>query len=301
MPQQQSLSTVPHHLQLAQGRPGLRLADVKGVKHPGPLKLARWQGRLVDAHTPERSDFHTISFHVSGASVQRLDAANDLLTPGRAFIQPAHDAGRFQSNGPLDFCHLYVAVGTVAQACAEAERIPRTVREVPVTFGVQSKDFNETIGTLIDKIMAQEGTAHSALDECAYDLALALIVYMARATDHRVDLPTSRGLDAQKLGRVLDYIEANLVQRISLDRLAQEAGLGVFQFFRSFKQDTGFSPYQYVIERRLARACALLDENEMPIVDIAYAVGFSSQAHMTDVFRKRMGVTPGHYRKLRTA
>ena len=58
----------------------------------------------------------------------------------------------------------------------------------------------------------------------------------------------------------------------------------------------GSSPHQYVLDRRIARAREQLELGGDSLANIAYAFGFSSQAHMTSIFKKRIGVTPGRYR-----
>ncbi|MEM7641848.1 MAG: helix-turn-helix transcriptional regulator, partial [Pseudomonadota bacterium] len=61
-------------------------------------------------------------------------------------------------------------------------------------------------------------------------------------------------------------------------------------------QATGLSPHQFLLRRRIARAKDMLRTSVMPLAEIAVATGFSSQSHMTDVFRQKVGTTPGKYR-----
>ncbi|MFZ0018195.1 MAG: helix-turn-helix transcriptional regulator, partial [Acetobacteraceae bacterium] len=58
----------------------------------------------------------------------------------------------------------------------------------------------------------------------------------------------------------------------------------------------GASPYSYLMERRIRRAEVMLRSSNMPIVEIALEVGFSSQSHFTAQFRKHSNLTPGAYR-----
>lgn len=105
------------------------------------------------------------------------------------------------------------------------------------------------------------------------------------------------GLDRRRLFRVLDYIEANLEGELTLDRIASIACLSRYHFARAFKQAVGHSPHRYVSARRLERAKALLIEDDRPLVDIALALGFSSQANFTRAFRQAMGLAPGQFRQ----
>jgi AraC family transcriptional regulator len=73
--------------------------------------------------------------------------------------------------------------------------------------------------------------------------------------------------------------------------------LSRFHFARAFKAAVGQSPHQYVSTHRLERAKELLTRGEQPVLDIAIAVNFSSQANFTRAFRQCTGMTPGQYRR----
>ena len=104
-------------------------------------------------------------------------------------------------------------------------------------------------------------------------------------------------MGANQLRQVIDYINDNLAENLSLEQIARVVNLGVYQFARLFKQTTGQSPHQYVISRRIERAKILLRETQLPIADIAYRVGFANQGHFSTQFRRRTGVTPKAYRE----
>jgi AraC family transcriptional regulator len=104
-------------------------------------------------------------------------------------------------------------------------------------------------------------------------------------------------LGPEKLRKVIDFIEANLDTTIGLSDLAVTTGLSPHHFARGFRAATGVSPYQFVLQRRLLRAQALLAETQMPISEVALAVGFSSQSRLTSAFRTRFQDTPAAYRR----
>jgi AraC family transcriptional regulator len=99
------------------------------------------------------------------------------------------------------------------------------------------------------------------------------------------------------LSRIRDRIEAGLDSKLSLASLAKESGYSRAHFLRMFRTATGLTPHQYVLERRLSAAQQLLRQSRMLLADIALRCGFSSQTHMNDVFRKRLGLTPREYRR----
>jgi AraC family transcriptional regulator len=104
-------------------------------------------------------------------------------------------------------------------------------------------------------------------------------------------------LDDHRLRRAIDYIHETLGDDVSLDALAEVAGLSPNYFLGAFKQATGRTPHRYVIEQRIAKACALLHDPHCSITQVSLAVGFSSQSHLTEAFRRFMKTTPAAYRK----
>lgn len=98
--------------------------------------------------------------------------------------------------------------------------------------------------------------------------------------------------------RVLDAIHDGLGSDLSLPRLAQEAGMSTFHFARVFKATFGTTAHRYVQDRRLeAAVAALRNDVRRPIADVALGLGFSSQSHLTETMRRRLGTTPGALRR----
>jgi AraC family transcriptional regulator len=103
------------------------------------------------------------------------------------------------------------------------------------------------------------------------------------------------GIPLARLRRVLEFIEAHMHTDVRLEQLAAEAELSPFHFARLFRETTGITPHQYVLERRIERAKLLLRLKQMPIAEIAQQSGFSSATNFVRSFRSRVGVTPGEW------
>lgn len=108
----------------------------------------------------------------------------------------------------------------------------------------------------------------------------------------------TKGLDAKRLARVLDYIGANLNQEITVDQLASVGSLSRFHFSRMFKAATGCSPSRFIGLQRLELAKSLLLESAS-IAQIAEACRFSSASNFVRAFRRATGATPAQYRHQR--
>jgi len=104
------------------------------------------------------------------------------------------------------------------------------------------------------------------------------------------------GLPPRALQRVREFIEAHLEENISIQTLADIAGLSMCHFARAFKQSEGMTPLDYLVQCRVRRAQELLARTDLPLSQIAIAVGFADQSHCARRFREHVGLTPSRYR-----
>ncbi|HYX66824.1 MAG TPA: helix-turn-helix transcriptional regulator [Burkholderiales bacterium] len=103
-------------------------------------------------------------------------------------------------------------------------------------------------------------------------------------------------LAARKLERARSLIESSLGEPLRIRDLAAAAHMSPFHFSRLFKLATRESPHAYLTRRRIERAKELLAAQKLPLVHVASAVGFQTQGHFTEVFRRLTGTTPRKYR-----
>jgi AraC family transcriptional regulator len=83
---------------------------------------------------------------------------------------------------------------------------------------------------------------------------------------------------------------------LTLPLIAGLLDMSPFHFAHVFKHATGVAPHQYVIRRRVERAKQLLAATDLPIADIALAVGCANQSHFSALFHRVTGRTPQAYR-----
>lgn len=105
-------------------------------------------------------------------------------------------------------------------------------------------------------------------------------------------LAQAGGLPTYRLRQVIEYVDADLDRDLALAELAAVAKMSPNYFTHLFKQSTGLTPHQYVIQRRVERAKQLLREGKLALADIALQVGFAHQSHLNRHFKRWVGVTP---------
>ncbi|KYC37836.1 hypothetical protein WA1_04830 [Scytonema hofmannii PCC 7110] len=106
----------------------------------------------------------------------------------------------------------------------------------------------------------------------------------------------NRSLTRAQLQQAIDYIHTYLNRDLSLAELASVVNISPTYFASLFKQAMGISPHQYVIQQRVEKAKVMLLKTDLAIADIALQVGFSSQSHLTQQFKRLTGMTPKQVR-----
>lgn len=135
----------------------------------------------------------------------------------------------------------------------------------------------------------------------AESISVALVTYLQShySAIKPIVRASEQGLPSFKLRMLHDYIHDDIGSDHSVEELAEKVGLSPSHFCRSFKQATGISPYQYVLQARVDRAKSMLAAGVNSVSEIALVLGFSSQSHFSDVFRKQVGMSPTTYIKQR--
>lgn len=129
-------------------------------------------------------------------------------------------------------------------------------------------------------------------------LATALSVHLVR---HYSNLsnprqPARHQALRHQIRKAVYFVHEHFATDITLATLAAEAGLSPFHFARLFRESTGLAPHQYVVQRRVERARELLLAGRQTTAEIAVAVGFCDQSHLTTHFKRAFGLTPKKFR-----
>ena len=130
-------------------------------------------------------------------------------------------------------------------------------------------------------------------------IAIALASHLIRrySADAPVMTNAIGGMTPSTLRRCVALMEARLEGDLGLDELAGEAGLSTSHFIRGFRESTGKTPYQFLLDRRVQRAQTLMRDPRASLAQVAKSSGFANQHHMARIFRSVTGMTPSAYRE----
>ncbi len=127
-------------------------------------------------------------------------------------------------------------------------------------------------------------------------LSLLASLWLELAKNISVPKVSTYDVIVNRMQIFLSYIQEHYADDITLDDLAQSAGVSKSECLRCFKLSMQDTPYHYLLEYRLQVAADLLTNSTLSIGEVTQAVGFQSQSHFGKLFKTRIGFSPRDYR-----
>ncbi|MDR3512726.1 MAG: AraC family transcriptional regulator [Caulobacteraceae bacterium] len=243
-------------------------------------------------------DDHLIVLHLVGpvGVRRRLGKAEErrVIPPGGLFILPGGVDFGVTLENELDSLHIYLRQELVQEVADELGLCGAGIEILP-SLGEPDLLAERLALGVRDALTEGDPAAGVYADYLSRALAARLLrehsAYRPRTS------PARGGLTTAQLKLATDYMEANLERSLTLAELGRACGLSPTHFARRFKTAVGAPPHQRLMQLRVERAKRLLLSG-LSIVEVALACGFAHQEHLTTVFRRRTGVTPGSFRRL---
>ena len=142
----------------------------------------------------------------------------------------------------------------------------------------------------------REGVRTGAAADPMYGDAVATALTLHLLREYSKAKPelkrSSRKLPRKTLSRAVEYIQDQLGKELAVSGIAESVSMSPYYFTRLFKEATGKSPHQFVVEARVFKAKQLLETGNITISEAAYEVGFVDQSHLTRHFKRVFGLPP---------
>ena len=265
------------------------------------LFAARWVGAdLSEKKSEIAGDYHMLS--VSLRSTEFSIWLGTTLIPNKKVIpgtiqltQPAVPA-RIVYHDAYDVLHVFIQNVLLKEFFAWSYG---KVAVGDVVLRDPSYAYDPAIGRLAFALLsAEELGTYGGL--YADSLSMAIVSRLFSLYAERPASTAKRDVTALpqwRLKRVIDFMEANSGEPITLGDLAEAACLSRMHFAAQFRKATGLRPHDYLLRRRVEKAKVMLATGSASIADVALSSGFSSQSHFTGVFKRLTGVTPLRWRE----
>ena len=264
-----------------------------------PVLVRRWRG--IDPQISQAAlDEHFVAVHLGGAKrlYRRGEGHHQTRDVAEAAysVVPAGAAFEWNTEGPVDFAHIYFEPEVVDHVIANA--FARDPSSVALQEGLGDSD--PLLGTLALSLLEEldTGILHRAYLDDLTHLLLCRILRLHSDADTSMTC-ARHTLAPFRLRRAIDFIESNLSEPIGVAEIALASGISAYHFSRAFRQATGRAPYAYLTERRISCAKAMLTKQEVSLTAIAEHCGFSSLSQFSRMFRQESGMTPSSFRDRR--
>lgn len=254
------------------------------------ISISKYEG---DWHSlPHTHQFTELFYVLHGEGVFYIESEKvPVKTDDLIIINPnvEHTEKTFPNN-PME----YIVFGVEGLAFSFTEHDQAYGRGY--SFYSYGSDKNQFIN-FAQLMMHEFQDKKPGFEKVCHGLLEVLLVYISRKQKLSVISESSFQL-SKECAIAKRYIDTNYAQDITLDSLAEITHINKFYLAHSFTECVGQSPISYLTERRLAACKELLSSSNLSVTQIATSAGFSSQSYFSQIFAKKVGMSPRQYRKL---
>lgn len=158
-----------------------------------------------------------------------------------------------------------------------------------IQIGLQDKII-ETFHTIFNRIKSENPGYQQ--------ICTGLVIYILGMI---ISLKKNEDFQGDDVGKTIQkaclYIRDNLNQNINVESLSNSLNMNYSIFRRAFKRYTGLSPLQYHLSLRIQQATYLLSNSNLSVKEISYNLGFGSDFYFRKLFKEKMNMTPGEFRR----
>ncbi|HEV8261385.1 MAG TPA: AraC family transcriptional regulator [Burkholderiales bacterium] len=265
-----------------------------------PLNIERRELEPGDSSLPGGTKEHLIFVSLAEGHCVREsggEVAENDLAAGLVSVLPSETPVRWSWDTPLSFAAMALEPEYLDKVARETFDLDPAGVRLRTVEGQRDPLITGIAGNLMREAM--NGDAGSRL--FAESLAGVLAVHLLRNYSERSQPIETDRISSQPRAVTLavDFIHDNYAGDLSLSDIAAAAHLSPFHLSRIFKKATGVTPHQYLLRVRVNSARSLLTAGagDRSLAEVAAAVGFADQSHLTRHFKRMLGVTPKQLRQ----
>ena len=251
----------------------------------------------VDFHEHE---FYEVFFFLSGNVSYNIEGRTYLLRPGdilltdnkdihKPEVLPGRPYERYVVWITPDFLQAQERYGPNLTDCFKDASRKEYKRIRPDSRAVAH------LKSILDKILECRESDEFGSSTLEYIYLNEFMVFLNRAYIAAPDIIPEYNTENEKVNKEVAYINENLAEDLTLDRLAEVCYISKSYLSHQFKQYTGLSIYQFIIKKRLTVARNMIQEGT-PVTEACMTCGFSDYSNFHRSFKKEFGVSPKEFR-----
>lgn len=239
--------------------------------------------------------FHKIIFFLSGQACYDIEGQRYAMQPGDILLVGRGDIHRPEVTAGVPYERMIIYI---SPAFLRAQSTPEC--DLEACFAMARREFRfvlrptarhsriNAILTALEQSLTTDSFGQALLSR---SLFLQLLIEVSRGTlEHGLSYVTNAAYD-EKTVAILQYLNANLTQKISIDDLAARFYISKFYMMRRFREETGYTIHNYLISKRLLLARELI-AGGTPITDACYQSGFLDYSTFSRAYKRQFGQSP---------
>jgi AraC family transcriptional regulator len=269
----------------------------------GPIGLERYDAAPARYAFPQGRRKHQVFVSLSSGRARYLRGDETRAVeaqPGTVVVQPAGVPITWHIESRLSFAVLQIDPAFFLEvAQAVSGKLQDEIELLPAERDTDP-GISNIVGVLCRELVNPQPGGRLYAEALSRILAVHLLRHYTRAGVAEQAAPTQEAEAPMPaaVARAIRYLQKHLAEEVTLDDLARAAYCSPFHLSRQFKQATGMTPWQYLIQLRVnhARHLVTAGAGERSLADVARAAGFADQSHLTRHMKRLLGVTPGMLR-----
>jgi AraC family transcriptional regulator len=269
----------------------------------GPIGLERYDAAPAQYAFPEGRRKHQVFVSLSSGRARYVRGGETRVIeaqPGTVVVQPAGMPVTWHIEMRLSFAVLQLDPAFFLEVAQPVSGKDASEIELVATVRDSEPGISNIVGVLSRELVSPQPGGQLYAEALSRILAVHLLRNYTRsgvgeqapaAEEAETPMPAA-------VARAIRYLQKHLAEEVTLDDLARAAFCSPFHLSRQFKQATGMTPWQYLIQLRVnhARHLVTAGAGERSLADVARAAGFADQSHLTRHMKRLLGVTPGMLR-----
>ena len=221
---------------------------------------------------------------LTGALSWQTRRSRGVARPGQALLLDCNSPHSYAAQGKCSFTFVHFAGAQSAAIYEELEGSCGNLIHLP-----DPNELSEAIGEMLSAL--RSGSHLNAWQSSAliHGMLMKLLERSGASGGSATGHPT--------VDRAIAHIRTHLTDRLTVEEIAASTGYSPSYFSHLFTEETGMSPYQFVVRSRVEHAQQLLMTTRLTVQEVAFQCGFNSAANFCYTFRRMTGVSPHAYRK----
>ncbi|MEN6324886.1 MAG: AraC family transcriptional regulator [Syntrophomonas sp.] len=159
-----------------------------------------------------------------------------------------------------------------------------------------SKEVNSLLGWFMEEYKHKQAGMSFVLDVLVTELTIRLLRQVKNSCSYIAEKRVSSA--NPNIERTIEYLHDNYQAHFSLQDVAHVANLSPYHFLRLFKNQTGKTPYAYLLDIKIEKAKVLLRSKKHTVTEVCFLCGFNNTSHFATLFKRKVGLSPSDYSKL---